>query len=95
MENPIIISNLNDFIFCPLSICFHSLYENETRLQYSVFEIINSPRVLENITIEIENNFAKDFSDADSVYIFNLSKNCKITKFGYAVHEDTDLIIVK
>ena len=26
MENPIIISNLNDFIFCPASIYFHNIY---------------------------------------------------------------------
>ena len=26
MEEPIIITNLNDFIFCPLSIYYHDLY---------------------------------------------------------------------
>ena len=36
-ENPIVISNLNDFIFCPVSIYFHSLEEetNEIVLQDS------------------------------------------------------------
>lgn len=32
-ENPIVISNLNDFIFCPISIYFHNLYyDMETTL---------------------------------------------------------------
>ena len=31
-EEPLIISNLNDFIFCPASIYFHSLEENEENL---------------------------------------------------------------
>ena len=31
-EQPIIISNLNDFIFCPVSIYFHSLDEDEENL---------------------------------------------------------------
>ena len=33
-ENPIAISKLNDFIFCPASICFHSLEEDENKLLY-------------------------------------------------------------
>jgi CRISPR-associated exonuclease Cas4 len=31
-ENPIIISNLNDFIFCPVSIYFHTLEEDEDKV---------------------------------------------------------------
>ena len=31
-EVPLIISNLNDFIFCPASIYFHSLEEEEENL---------------------------------------------------------------
>ena len=33
-ENPIAISKLNDFIFCPASIYFHSLEEDENKLLY-------------------------------------------------------------
>lgn len=36
----------------------------------------------------------KTFDDSDSVYIFNLSNSCEIKKYGYASHEDDDLIIV-
>jgi len=28
MENPIAISKINDFVFCPMSIYYHSIYEN-------------------------------------------------------------------
>ena len=64
------------------------------RLQYSVFEIKNSDRILENIVAEIEGFYAKHFGQSDSVYIFTMSKTCKIQKFGYAKNEDSDLIIV-
>lgn len=33
-ENPIAISKLNEFIFCPASIYFHSLEEDENKLLY-------------------------------------------------------------
>ena len=64
------------------------------RLQYSVFEIRNSERVLENITAQITNYFEKKFSQNDSVMIFNLSKQCKITRYGYAKNDETDLMII-
>lgn len=64
------------------------------RLQYSVFEIRNSERVLENITAQITHHFEKKFSQNDSVIIFDLSKQCKITRFGYAKNNETDLLIV-
>ncbi len=34
MENPIIISNLNDFVFCPLSIYFHGIYGEQKTVLY-------------------------------------------------------------
>lgn len=34
MEDLILISNLNDFIFCPVSIYFHKLYGNQDNLTY-------------------------------------------------------------
>lgn len=64
------------------------------RLQYSVFEIRNSERVLDNITTQIAIYFEKKFSQSDSVMIFDLSKQCKITRFGYAKNSETDLVIV-
>lgn len=65
------------------------------RLQYSVFEIENSEHILSNISADIENRFKKKFSQADSVYVFQLSKTCKIQKYGYAVNDDADFILIK
>ena len=64
------------------------------RVQYSVFEITNSKRILTNIVNEIKNNFENKFSQADSVIIIETNDNCKITKLGYAKNDDSDIIIV-
>lgn len=64
------------------------------RIQYSVFEICNSRRILENIMIEIDYLYKNKFSQSDSVIIIETSKNCKISKWGYASNEDNDIIVV-
>ena len=64
------------------------------RLQYSLFEIRNSDRVLDNITLGIESYYGKKFEQTDSVMIIKLSKTCEITKYGYAKNADEDLIIL-
>lgn len=64
------------------------------RIQYSVFEIRNSDRILENIQTQINGNFGKKFSQTDSIIIFQMSKQCKIMRFGYAKNDETDLIII-
>lgn len=64
------------------------------RIQYSVFEIDNSSKILNNIMMGIENNFKKKFSQSDSVIIFELSASCKITRYGYAKNEEADLHII-
>lgn len=46
------------------------------RIQYSVFEIDNSQRMLHNIMQDIENKFMKRFDQSDSVYIFEMSPTC-------------------
>lgn len=63
------------------------------RLQYSVFEIQNSPRVLENIRVELKYKYAKRFSQSDSVMIINVPDNSIIDRFGYAKNEETDLLL--
>ena len=65
------------------------------RLQYSVYEIDNSERILNNIVTDINNKFMKSFDQTDSVYIFQMSSSCKVQKFGYAANEDSDLLIVQ
>ncbi len=64
------------------------------RVQYSVFQIRNSEKILSNIISEVEGKFVKHFTQADSVIIFILSKNCKELRFGYAKNDDEGLIFV-
>jgi len=65
------------------------------KVQYSVYEIKNSPRVLQNILSEIELKYKKDFTGSDSVLIFYICEGCekKIKKYGYAQNEEKDIII--
>ena len=64
------------------------------RLQYSMFEIKNSKRILGIVEAEIRNRFEKRFGESDSIMILHLSKQCKVTKYGYAKNDDADLIII-
>ena len=64
------------------------------RVQYSVYEIDNSPRILDNILVDIECRFMPLFSEADSVLIMELSNTCKIMRMGYAKHDDEVMIVV-
>lgn len=63
------------------------------RLQYSVYEISNSKRILELVQEEIKNRFEKQFGQGDSVLIFKITAENQILRFGYAKNEETDLII--
>lgn len=65
------------------------------RLQFSVYEIENSERILKNILADLNNKFVKEFDQTDSVYVFKLSNSCEVQKFGYAKNEDAPLIIIK
>ena len=62
------------------------------RLQYSVYEIKNSNRILKNVVAEIKKNFEKEFTKSDSVFIFKIS-NKEILRFGYAKNEEEDLLM--
>ena len=64
------------------------------RIQYCVFEIENSKTILDNVITQIKTKFENKFSDADSIYIFNLSCSCEVIRMGYAKHEEEDIIIV-
>ncbi|MFY7936395.1 MAG: CRISPR-associated endonuclease Cas2 [Flavobacterium sp.] len=63
------------------------------RMQYSLFEINNSSRILKLIQIEIKNKYSKQFEETDSIMIFQMSVSCQITKYGYAKHQDEDLVL--
>jgi CRISPR-associated protein Cas2 len=63
------------------------------RLQYSVFEIKNSKRIISNIETEIKVNYEDRFGQSDSVLIFNIPDKSNIMRFGYPVNEETDLLL--
>lgn len=62
------------------------------RLQYSVYEIVNTARVINNLYAKIE-SYAKHFTPDDSVIIFDVA-NDKITKYGNAIHRDQDIVFL-
>lgn len=66
------------------------------RLQYSVFQIKHSEKILNNIIIEIQKRYEKNFSGADSVMIFQIPEhaNTKTIKFGYAEDMDSDILFL-
>ena len=65
------------------------------RIQYSVFEIRNSKRILHNITTEIETVYEPLFTTADSVFIVSICDACKkrVKRYGYAVNEEDPIVI--
>jgi CRISPR/Cas system-associated endoribonuclease Cas2 len=60
------------------------------RLQYSVYEINNTTRVIDNLLVKIE-EFSKQFSGEDSVIIFDVS-SVRLKKYGNAIHRDVDIV---
>lgn len=63
-------------------------------LRYSVYEIENSERILNNIITDINNKWLKEFDQTDSVYVFKMGSSCQVEKYGYARNEDAELLIV-
>ena len=64
------------------------------RIQYSVFEIDNSKRIIDNIVNDLTNNFEKSFSQEDSVIISKMSSSCEILRYGYAKNYEKDFFII-
>jgi len=64
------------------------------RMQYSVFVIRNSPRVLRNIISEIDSRYKKLFENTDSIVIFPVCGTCKgkLIRYGCARHEIEDVV---
>lgn len=61
------------------------------RLQYSVYEINNTNRVMNNLMVIIESEYASLFDGGDSVIIFDVSE-VKLKKYGNAIHRDKDVL---
>ena len=64
------------------------------RIQYSMFEVKNSQRILDIVTLEIQKGFEKHFQETDSVVVLRLSKQCKVEKYGYAKYDDEEVIVI-
>lgn len=60
------------------------------RLQYSVYEVNNTNRVLDNLMMRID-QFATHFDGGDSVIVFDVS-TVKLKKYGNAIHRDVDVV---
>lgn len=60
------------------------------RLQYSVYEVANTNRIINNLLVKIE-AWAKHFTADDSVIIFDVDKD-KLIKYGNAIHRDKDIV---
>lgn len=107
MDNAIRISHLNDFLFCPYSIYLHNIYDaiddhqyhdvpqmkDGDRIQYSVYEIHNSERILNLVLLQVKELFEKSFTGEDSVIIFKFNER-EVLRFGNAQHREKDLLIL-
>lgn len=65
------------------------------KIQYSIYEIKNSRRLLKNILNEIDLKYKKDFSNSDSILIFQVCNRCRkeIIRYGYAKNEELDVVV--
>ena len=63
------------------------------RVQFSVYEIQSSSRVLNIVKTAIKTNFKKLFEPGDSIYIFT-TNHSKTERYGSAGMIDNDLIII-
>ena len=60
------------------------------RLQFSVYEVRNTKRVMDNLVAKIE-AYSKHFTPDDSVIIFDVDSD-KLTKYGCAIHRDQAVV---
>lgn len=63
------------------------------RIQFSVFEIKNSKRILDIVQHGINTRFSKKFEPGDSIYVFKANHN-DTQRYGSADLLDADLIII-
>lgn len=63
------------------------------RIQFSVYEVSNSKRVLDIVTANIEKKFKPMFDSGDSIFIFKTDKS-KSIKYGSAQLVDSELIFL-
>jgi CRISPR-associated protein Cas2 len=74
---------------------FHKFLKKYGRaLQFSVFEIKNSSRLLNIILNEIEKKYKPKFTLADSILIIPISKadEKKVIRYGYSATEEKEIV---
>lgn len=64
------------------------------KIQYSVYEIKNSQRILQNILKEIDLVYRKSFQGSDSVVLFQVCEGDrkKVKRYGYAANEEKEVL---
>lgn len=60
------------------------------RLQFSVYEVENTKRIVDNLMVKIE-AYAKHFTADDSVVVFDVGAD-KVKKYGNAIHRDKSVV---
>ena len=60
------------------------------RLQYSVYELQNTKRIIDNLFVKIE-VFSRHFTQDDSVVVFDVSSE-NIKKYGNAIYRDKSIV---
>lgn len=63
------------------------------RVQFSVFEIRNSKRILDIVLQTIDSRFKKKFDSGDSIYIFTANHSDTI-RYGSAAYVDSGFILL-
>ncbi len=69
------------------------LEKQGVRLQFSVFEIHNSERMIKLVCEKIERDFKPCFSEADSIIMFFTNLEQAIT-YGNATHLNEDIVFI-
>jgi len=69
------------------------LLKHGVRIQFSVFEIVNSPRVINIICEKIKQKFEPRFSEADSIIMFFTNLDKAIT-YGNAQHLNKEIVFI-
>ncbi len=64
------------------------------KVQYSVYEIKHSRRMMDNILEEIEHTFKRRFTSSDSVLIFQMCEADvkKIVRYGFPSLEEKEVL---
>lgn len=60
------------------------------RLQFSVYELQNTKRIIDNLLVKIE-EFSHHFTQDDSVVVFDVSSE-NIKKYGNAIYRDKSIV---